>query len=441
MRTALASILVLSLATIACEPQRRELVINWTFAGGKTCADVSVATIEVDIAGEVLNPNQFACTENAVLVTGVDLGRFLVGEYDVQITGFDKSSNPTYQLAQTIRVSSAQNPNVIALDIPVFAAQSGQGSLTLLWTFDGKSCAAAGVSTVNVSVDGTPITDEYNNANIPCNEGGTDGVTIGPLSAGTHAVSMTASGSSHTDYALALSANIADGNDTALSPNLVSHSTNPATATAELSWSFAGMSCADAKVDSVHVLVDGTDTGAVACSTGGTDGASVAGISAGTHVVSIEAIRGTGASTQLVYATAGTGTSASFLSGTTTHLLVSAAASSPGVGGAKLTLSFPNGGPDCTSTTGSGTVVTYALTSPAGVAQAAATVVCGGANGNSTIFICTPGAPGCGAGNAGLVAGVWSITASAAGYSASGPFAVPNDELGISSVAFTADAP
>jgi len=441
VRTALASILVLALGSLACEPARRDVQVNWTFAGGQSCAAVGVATIEIDINGEYIPNNQFACGSGSSLATGVDLGRFLTGRYEIVITGFDANQNPTYLLDTEIDVVASQNPNVFDLDVPLFAAQpGGEGELTLLWTFDGKSCAQAGVSTVNVKLDGTLVTDDNGNADLPCTEGAVDGVTIGPVDSGTHTVTVTATGSDQTNYSVSLSANVADQEETQLAAALVSSNSSSGTATAELSWSFAGMSCAQAQVDSVHVLVDGTDTGAVACTTSGVDGASVAGVSAGAHTISIQAIRGTGGSAQLVYATAGAGTSATFVAGTTTHLIVSAAASSPGVGGVTLSLAFPQGGPDCTATTGSGTPVTYTLTSPSGTAQTPATFTCGGAAGSATLSICDPGTAGCGGDNAGLAAGVWTISATAAGYSASSTaFAVPNDAVGTGTVTFTAE--
>ncbi len=42
----------LLLNSVLCRCARRELVIDWTLSGGKSCADVGVANIEIDIGGE-----------------------------------------------------------------------------------------------------------------------------------------------------------------------------------------------------------------------------------------------------------------------------------------------------------------------------------------------------------------------------------------------------
>jgi len=299
-------------------------------------------------------------------------------------------------------------------------------------------------------------------------------VVITQIDAGTHSVTIAATSNSGTAYSDSLSVNIADQFNTQLTPNLTAGGTGGGsgggtaggsgggtaggsgggtgggsgggttgnTATAELSWSFAGMSCADAQVDTVTVYVDGASAGTVPCGSSGTDGGTITGIAPGSHAITFSAIRGTGSAAELVYKTTGSGTTGDFEAGLTTHLIISGAATTPGTGGVTLTLSFPSGGPDCTSTTGAGTAVTYTLTNPAGTAQAPATFTCGGASGQSAITVCDPGTAGCGAGNGGLTAGVWTVSATASGYTAStAPFSVPNDAVGTGTVTFTANTP
>ena len=441
MRSTIAALALVVLATAACAPDRRDVQINWTFGtgAGQSCSAAGVATIEIDIGGLRLYPNQFDCAGSSA--TGVDLGNLIVGDYGVIITGLDSNGNPLFQTEPVISVVSGQNPNVFNFVVPPVSAEQGvaddQGELTLLWTFNGQSCADAGVSTVTVTLDGTAVTYDNDNAALPCDQFGVDGISIDQIAAGAHSVVLAATGTNSTSYTASFNANIADQFETQLSENLTSAgNSGGTTASAELSWSFAGMSCSDAKVDTVGVTVDGTSAGSFPCTASGVDGATVTGLTAGSHAIAISAVRGSGSAAELVY---DGGSTASFLAGDTTHLLLDAPATAPGVGGVTLTLSFPSGGPSCAAGSGAGTSVSYTLTSPAGVTGAAQTFLCGGSSGGASISICDPGTAGCGAGNAGLAAGVWTISASATGYSASQPFSVPNDAVGAATVSFTAE--
>src|SRR5947207_11815189 len=94
--------LILSLAAAAAcgGPTRSDLIIDWTFEG-KSCADSGVAEIQFAIANEVLSPDRFFCEEAA---GGVDLGSFLVGDYQLTITGFDGAGVQTHEIVQTLQV-------------------------------------------------------------------------------------------------------------------------------------------------------------------------------------------------------------------------------------------------------------------------------------------------------------------------------------------------
>src|SRR6266404_8194207 len=94
--------LILSLAAAAAcgGPSRSDLIIDWTFEG-KSCADAGVADIQFAIANEVLSPDHFTCEQAA---GGVDLGSFLVGDYQLTITGLDGVGVQTHQIVQTLQV-------------------------------------------------------------------------------------------------------------------------------------------------------------------------------------------------------------------------------------------------------------------------------------------------------------------------------------------------
>src|SRR2546426_11564024 len=147
-RLALAT--VLSLAA-ACTPVREDLSVDWTF-GGKSCADAGVAFIQVHIDGEVLNPDHFTCAQAN---KGAYLGRYLIGRYNLTVQGLDGTNRVIYQ--STVTVDVKRGGTEIALDA---APSNADGSVTLHWTFDGKSCAAAGVTVINASVDNQILTDD-----------------------------------------------------------------------------------------------------------------------------------------------------------------------------------------------------------------------------------------------------------------------------------------
>src|SRR5215468_8783321 len=93
-------LLSLVIAVAACGPGRSDVEVDWTFEG-LSCSDARVATIQVDVAGEVLSPNQFTCAEASL---GADLGTYIAGTYQVTITGFDAFGAVTHQIIQSIVV-------------------------------------------------------------------------------------------------------------------------------------------------------------------------------------------------------------------------------------------------------------------------------------------------------------------------------------------------
>jgi hypothetical protein len=284
-RLGLAAALALA---AACAPSRDDLTVDWTFAG-KTCADAGVAFIEVHIDGEVLSPDKFTCAEAG---KGAYLGRYLIGRYTLTVSGLDASSSVIYQTS--VQVDVRRGGTEVAVDA---APSTTTGSATLHWTFDGKSCAAAGVTVINASVDNQVLTDVNNNADLPCSQAGVDGVTVEPLSPGQHSFDLVGKVAGTIKYALnGFTVNVIVGQNTSASPNLLPAA--PTTASANLTWAFNGMSCAAANVDHVQIRFDplpdgsgGLDSGTVVCNTGGVDGAAVDGVPEGTHSFAITGIR------------------------------------------------------------------------------------------------------------------------------------------------------
>ena len=415
------------LALAACgAPQRADLTLDWTFDGGRTCAQAGVAIIQVDVEGEILNPNRFACQAGSGTVnTGAYLGSFLLGTYNVTVSGLDGASNVVYRASKSVQVKVGGTRD--ALDAPA-------GSATLRWTFGGKSCAATGVSVVRVSVDGQSLLDEANNPDLPCSQRSVDGITVGPLTAGTHTFDLTGYVNGQVAYNLqGYGVTVALAKDTAVAPDLAVAA--PTTGTADLRWTFVGMTCAEAKVDVVRVFFDpaadgsgGQDLGPGACSTGGVDGLAFDGVPPGTHSFSITGVRRTASGDALVYTTR-VPASGPFQVGATTKLELSADTTPPGKGGVALTWQFPAGG-SC----GGASSVSYTLTDPTGHSYAPQTAGCGGGSANGIDFCWTGSST---ASCPGIMAGLWTINATAGSKSARNAFfAVPNDEHGAATIQF-----
>jgi hypothetical protein len=170
------------------------------------------------------------------------------------------------------------------------------GDVTFHWTFNGQTCAQAGITIVHISADNQVITDVNNNPDIACNSNGVDGTTIGPFPSGTHSFDLVALDSGRTPrFALnGLSVTVVAGQNTVAAPDLAPAA--PTTAQADLTWTFDGKNCATAGVTQVQIFVDpdangnnGTSAGTIACTTNGTDGAEVD-VAEGLHTFAIYGI-------------------------------------------------------------------------------------------------------------------------------------------------------
>jgi hypothetical protein len=425
----LASVLAAALLltpVLGCGLTHSDLEIDWVFGSG-TCADYGVAQIRVSIAGEQLSPDTFACTQGGQVTTGADLGRFLTGLYDVTVDALDSSGNVLSSSYGTIEVVDAPH-NVFTFDL-------GTGTLKLSWTFDGSSCAASGANWVRAWLDGQLLTSDTGSTVIPCNGSSGDGVTISPIEPGSHTLDLEAVQSPRQAPAqwslYSLPFTVGAVETVQLYPDLLSVASG---STASIEWTFAGLTCSEAQVDSVVLTVDGTVLSAAACDVGGAEGAIVTSLAPGKHTFTTVGLR----AGQALYQSATV--SATLLSGIATYLPIDAAAQSPARGGATLSWKFPSGGPDCTSTTGAGTSITYTLTDPSGNTLAARTATCGGAAGSTGVIFCNPAAGGCTGSDTGLSAGYWGISAVSSGapaYAASSWFAVPNAASASWDVPFT----
>jgi hypothetical protein len=288
MRTLVPSILAcVTLAAVATgcgHPERAPLDVNWTF-GTLDCDQAGVATIHVDVAHELLNPNEFSCIDPRTggVTTGASLGSFLLGQYTITVIGLDSTGAEIVEGTKTVSVARGQN----------VAQVDAGGAVTLQWTFDGLSCADAQVDFVNLSVDGTLITDAGGHADIPCNQAGQDAAQIAPLLAGVHSFDIVGFVGGNPTYSTnRVTVPVQDGQDSVVPINLPS----TAPAAAELQFSFgSGQTCSGAGLDTVRIFVDPAANGTAAavddvpCTP--SNAAVVSPLGAGTHSFAVDGIR------------------------------------------------------------------------------------------------------------------------------------------------------
>ena len=183
--TAMAGLAAAAVFGSGCgDPARGNLEVNWTFAGN-SCLAAGVQTIQVDIAHELLTPNQFSCQlGGGTIAGGANLGTYLAGQYSLTISGLGADGAVLYQTQQDIAIHRGDN----VLDIDVQKVPGG--SISLNWTFGGLTCARAGVTSVRMSVDGALITDQAGNLDVACSANGADGTSISPLAPGRHRIDL-----------------------------------------------------------------------------------------------------------------------------------------------------------------------------------------------------------------------------------------------------------
>jgi hypothetical protein len=261
--------------------------IQWTF-GGQSCVAAGVSTVQIQLLGYQLAQTTYNCAD---VVNGVDLGPFGPGNFAIAFAGFDAAGNLIFLNQTVITVVMKKNnaPEVFALN-----AVAQTGFIDLFWTFGGQTCAAAGVSTVTVDLDGTRVTDANGSTQLPCTAQGIDGASVGPLLSGSHTFAVFGQGSTQSfggSTTFAATAGIEQG-DTIDLPAV------PQPASAQVSWTFGGThSCADIQADHVQVVLSGPQgavmAGQLPCQTNGVvaTGMTIQDIPNGTATVNVNGIR------------------------------------------------------------------------------------------------------------------------------------------------------
>jgi hypothetical protein len=185
------------------------------------------------------------------------------------------------------------------------ACGPGRSELVVDWTFESKPCSEVGVATIRVDV----ANEVLSRNEFTCQEAGL-GVDLGSYLSGHYQITVTgfdALGAVTHQTIVTLAVGGGGQSTYTIDVPRVAPST---VASANLTWTFDGKSCALANVEKVTILVDpnadgtgGTDAGTVACSTMGTDGAFVEPLTGGVHTFAILGLNTVGSAVRLAYRT------------------------------------------------------------------------------------------------------------------------------------------
>src|SRR5258708_7359028 len=150
------------------------------------------------------------------------------------------------------------------------------------WTFAGKTCDVAGVARVRVGIAGQIRTPDTFQCVQP------DGISVYPLPPGLHPFSFLATAASGASYRLQnFPVTAVSGQNVLVTPDLGSVACASG-ACAGVLWSFSGLPCTDALVDTVRVYVDNQNAGEPACANGG---GTVSNLTEGSHTLHIVGFR------------------------------------------------------------------------------------------------------------------------------------------------------
>lgn len=165
------------------------VTFSWTFAG-RTCNQATdVASVTVDIAGQVSQPNTFNCLTNNY--PGITLTNFDGGQYSFTVTAYDSQGTPLYSQSGTFVVDGD-----VTVPVDLAPTSNANSYAFLSWTFGAAQnprnapvCGNAqggDIPTMKITIDG--VSQDYN-----CIDGlGAAAVQTDYLSAGTHSVVLDA---------------------------------------------------------------------------------------------------------------------------------------------------------------------------------------------------------------------------------------------------------
>lgn len=169
------------------------------------------------------------------------------------------------------------------------------GDVTFTWTFNGRTCASAGISQVVITIDGETL---QNNGVYPCLTDNYPGIKLNDFRNRTYTFDVVAYDSSNVaryEYA----GNFTVNGDISL--NLDLDPVVASTGYAYLQWTFPANSvannptCSQAGVTHVYISIDGAAEYAVTCNSGQTStGVQTSALTIGTHTIDLTAVDSTG---------------------------------------------------------------------------------------------------------------------------------------------------
>ncbi|HEX4802362.1 MAG TPA: hypothetical protein VFV14_02565 [Myxococcaceae bacterium] len=216
-------------------PYSGDIQFTWTFTG-LTCSQVpQVASVAINIPGEVLQNNGvYPCLTNNY--PGIVLHDFLPGDYSFTIQGLDARGNPLYAASGTFHIDGSI---LVTVDL-----QPTGSYAYLTWTFPplsgipNPSCAQARINVVDVTIDqGSPT-------RYACADGQTQpGVVSVPMSIGTHTITLAAS-SADVNYGYPYYTLVSTVTTTGTTPVAATYPLRWAVGGVAVQWDISGGSCA-----------------------------------------------------------------------------------------------------------------------------------------------------------------------------------------------------
>lgn len=229
-------------------PVPGNVTVSWSFAG-QTCSDIpQIKSLAITIPGEALqNDGLYPCT--AAGYPGITLHDFAPGTYSFTIQALSYSNETMYTGSGTFVVNGDTRVNI---DLTPVGGPTSYAYLTWRFppnqSFNNPTCAQAGITTVEASIDGAPYTP------LDCLDGQTSpGVMTPMMEPGMHSISLLAK--SANDYVYYRF----DGNLQTFNGSPVSgdYAMNWAVGGAALAWSITNgqvaQTCAQAGISNVGI--------------------------------------------------------------------------------------------------------------------------------------------------------------------------------------------
>ncbi|MCE9667399.1 hypothetical protein LY474_06185 [Myxococcus stipitatus] len=258
-----------------------DVTFRWTFDGYRCAEDRDIKGVNITIPGERLaNGGQYPCSANGF--DGIVLHDFNPGVYSYNLEAVGYADEILYEASGTFTVNgdSTVDIDLIPVGVPTSYAY-------VSWLFPGNiSCGAAGVTTVEVRVDG----GEW--AAFDCRDGQNGEDVRSPyLDPGSHYLELVATDSAGRE----LYVHTGTLTTTYGKPSSYTATLRPTSSGGFLTWDFQDkvssdvrQSCGGAGVTRVKAVIDGGNEANFDCSAGNAGGrVSLPSLQPGTHDIQL----------------------------------------------------------------------------------------------------------------------------------------------------------